>query len=156
MAATVPALSSRERKLLAAFQRDLPLTPRPYAAMGRALGLGEADVIAALERLSARGIVSRVGATIAPGLVGWSTLAAMTVPAARLEAVAELVSGYAEVNHCYEREHELNLWFVVTAASEREGQAVIEGIRRRTALDVVVLPLVEAFHVDLGFPIAWT
>ncbi len=155
-AATTAALTSRERKLLEAFQRDLPLTPRPYEAMGRALGLGEAEVIRALERLSARGVVSRVGATVAPGAVGWSTLAAMAVPAARLEAVGELISGYVEVNHCYEREHELNLWFVITAPSEGAGQAVLDEIRRRTGLDVVVLPLIEAFHVDLGFPIAWT
>ena len=39
----------------------------------------------------------------------------MAVPPARLEAVAARVSAEPAVNHNYEREHDLNLWFVVAA-----------------------------------------
>jgi DNA-binding Lrp family transcriptional regulator len=140
-----------EKELLDAFQRDLPLTPRPYAELARKLGVTEEEVLHTLERLQCQGAVSRVGAVFRPGRLGASTLAAMSVPAARLQEVAALVNGYSEVNHNYEREHELNLWFVVTAATAERVSAVLEEIEERTGLRVLDLPLIEDYHIDLGF-----
>ena len=51
----------------------------------------------------------------------------------------ELVNGYAEVNHNYEREHALNLWFVVTAADDARLQAVLAEIAETTGLEVLDL-----------------
>lgn len=139
-------------RLLDEFQRDFPLCSRPYAEIGERLGLSEAEVIVTLRQCQARGTVSRVGATIVPGRVGAATLAMMAVPDERLEAVAELVTSYSEVNHNYEREHEFNLWFVVTASSEARVQAVVREIERRARCGKVLeLPMVESYHVDLGF-----
>ena len=59
------------------------------------------------------------------------------------------------VNHNYEREHAFNLWFVLTASDEARGRAVLEEIAALTGLEVMELPLVEAYHLDLGFPIQW-
>jgi DNA-binding Lrp family transcriptional regulator len=144
-----------DRRLLDDFQQDFPLNARPYAALGERLGITEAEVLTRLSRLSRAGAVSRVGAVIRPHAVGASTLAAMAVPANWLEQVAELVSGYPEVNHNYQRDHRLNLWFVVAAASHDEVQAVLAEIRRRTGLEVLDLPMLEHFHIDLGFGLRW-
>lgn len=139
-------------RLLDEFQRDFPLCSRPYAVIGERLGLPEAKVIVMLRQLQARGRVSRVGATIVPGRVGAATLAMMAVPDQRLETVAELVNAYPEINHNYEREHEFNLWFVITASSEARVQVVVREIERRARCGKVLeLPMVEAYHVDLGF-----
>ncbi len=101
------------------------------------------------------GTISRIGAVLKPRAVGASTLAAMAVPAERLDEVAALVSGYREVNHNYEREHELNLWFVATAFSERHLEAVLDDIETRTGLTVQRLPMIEDYHIDLGFKLKW-
>jgi DNA-binding Lrp family transcriptional regulator len=154
MTMTTQAIDRTELRLLDEFQRNLPLEPRPYAAMAERLGLAEADVIDLLRRLVDRGLVSRVGAVVAPHRAGWSTLATMHVPAEMLEPVAEFVSGFAEVNHNYQREHHLNLWFVVAAtAAWRVGQ-VLDEIEYRTGLPVIDLPLEQAFRLDLGFPLS--
>lgn len=145
------AIDRTELRLLDEFQRDLPLEPRPYAAMAERLGLDEADVIGLLRRLVAQGLVSRVGAVVAPHRAGWSTLAAMQVPTEMLEAVAEFVSDFAEVNHNYQREHRLNLWFVVAAAASWRVAQVLDEIEYRTGLPVIDLPLEQAFRLDLGF-----
>ena len=152
-AAPAERLSALEAALLDRFQRGFPLTPRPYAEIARALSAREEDVLAALGRLAARGVLSRVGAVVRPNSVGYSTLAAMAVPEDRLEEVAALVSAYDEVNHNYEREHELNLWFVVTAADVGRLRSVLAEIATRTGLEVLDLPLEESFHIDLGFPL---
>ena len=80
-------------------------------------------------------------------------IAAMSVPPERLEEVADLVSARPEVNHNYEREHELNLWFVVAANDRPRVEAVLEDIERLSGLEVLELPLEEAYCLDLGFAI---
>lgn len=155
-AACAPVPGELERALLDGFQRDFPLTPAPFAAIAERLGTDEATVLDLLGRLQADGAISRVGAVVAPHRAGWSTLAAMRVPEAHLEEVAALVSSFPEVNHNYEREHRLNLWFVVAAPSRARVQGVLAEIEHRTCLAVLDLPLEEAFRLDLGFALQWS
>jgi DNA-binding Lrp family transcriptional regulator len=140
-----------ERKLLNDFQRDFPLVERPFAVLARALGASEAWVIAKLSRFAAEGSVSRVGAVFRPGSIGSSTLAAMAVPAARLGSVARLVNAHPEVNHNYEREHALNLWFVAAAEDGAKLHQTLAAIECETELPVIALPLLADYHIDLGF-----
>lgn len=142
--------------LLDRYQRGFPLEAQPYAAIGRDLGLPEADVIERLDTLKANGMISRIGAVLAPHRAGWSTLAAMAVPADRLDEVADLVSAFPEVNHNYQREHGFNLWFVVTGESRDHVARVLGDIGEKSGLDVLDLPLEQAFHIDLGFPLRWS
>ena len=145
-------MGALELRLLNDFQRDFPLTPRPFAAIAARLGVNESVVLAELEQLIAGGKVSRVGATFAPGCIGAATLAAMSVPRERLQQVAELVSFHPEVNHNYEREHHYNLWFVVTGSDEHHVETVVRGIERAADCGPVLsLSMVEPYHVDLGF-----
>lgn len=146
-----------DERLLNEFQRDFPLVPRPFRALALRLGVGEAEIIAALARLIAQGSVSRVGATFVPGRIGAATLAALAVPPQRLPQVAELVNSFPEVNHNYEREHRFNLWFVITAPDERSVNAVVRGIERAARCDrALSLPMVEPYYVDLGFDFGGT
>ena len=149
-------MNELDRHLLNDFQRGLPLTPRPYAAMAARLGVSEDEVIEHLRALQASGMVSRVGAVIRPHSVGVSTLAAMAVPKERLDDVAEVVSGYPEVNHNYEREHHYNLWFVVATEREQRLREVLAELEAHTGLKILDLPLLEDFHIDLGFDLRWT
>lgn len=150
---TVPPL---DRRLLGEFQRAIPLTPTPFAHMAEALGVDEQAVLDRLARLQSDGVVSRVGPVLAPNRVGASLLAAMAVPEAELEPVAELINSLAEVNHNYEREHAFNLWFVVTGRDRDHVEAVLAHIQARTGYRVLHLPMLESFHVDLGFELTWT
>ena len=147
-------LNPAELKLLDDYQRDFPLVPRPYRAIAEAAGLSEAEVIEIYARLKEDGALSRIGAVVTPNAAGASTLAAIAAPPARLGEVASLVSAQAEVNHNYEREHAFNLWFVVTAADAQAVEAVLRRIERMTGLAVLDLPLVQSYHIDLGFPLA--
>ena len=144
-------LSPLERAIVNRFQHGFPRVSRPYAAIGAAVGCSEGEALAAVRALSARGVLQRVGAVVRSGSVGCSTLAAMRVPPERLADVAAFVSTIAEVNHNYEREHELNLWFVVAAPNEERLAAVLAEISRATGIEVLDLRLVEAYHIDLGF-----
>ena len=146
-------LDDLERRILNAVQVGLPLVERPFEYLARQLELDEFLVLRTLRRLAGTGVLSRVGAVVRAGAVGASTLAAMAVPAERLAEVAALVSSFDEVNHNYEREDDLNLWFVVTAPTEQRLLAVLAEISARSGFPVRDLRLEEAYHIDLGFAV---
>ncbi|MDD5277225.1 MAG: Lrp/AsnC family transcriptional regulator [Methylovulum sp.] len=144
-------LTDLQKRLLNDFQRDFPLSPTPYQDIAEQLGVTEADVITALAELNAQHFISRIGAVIPPNHIGTSTLVAMAIPAAQLQAVADKISAFPEVNHNYEREHRLNLWFVAVAADAGKLQDVIRNIEKQTGFAALQLPLVDDFFIDLGF-----
>jgi len=146
-------LSTLEHQLLNEAQRDFPLEPQPFRALAKRLGTGEAGVLAAVRGLLDRKVISRLGAVVTPNTAGASTLAAMSVPADRLDEVADIVNAEPGVNHNYEREHAFNLWFVVADSDADAVRGTLDRISDATGLPVIDLPLEKAYHIDLGFPL---
>lgn len=147
--------SPLEQKLLNDFQRDMSLSATPYADMAKQLGVTEDEVLQSIQSLQERGVISRVGPVFRPNRIGVSTLAAMAVPAEDLECVARIVSAFPEVNHNYERDHEFNLWFVVTASSEEHLDIVLYEIEQHTEYPLMSLPMLDDYFIDLGFKLDW-
>jgi DNA-binding Lrp family transcriptional regulator len=142
-------------RLLNEFQRDFPLCERPFAEVARRIGCSEARVLGLLRDFVEQGAVSRVGAVFAPRTIGASALVALRVPPAQLERVAALVSSRPEVNHNYEREDDLNLWFVATASSGEGLRRVVEEIDAASGCaPALVLPLLDEYRIDLGFDLS--
>lgn len=140
-----------DQRLLNEFQRDFPLLERPFEAIGARVGASEEVVLARYARLVESGAISRIGVVFAPHAVGASTLAAMAVPESRIEEVAAIVNAQPETNHNYQREHRLNLWFVLTGPTQLAVDAAIARIERAAGLPVLALPLLQEYHIDLGF-----
>ena len=140
-----------ERRLLDRFQRGFPLDERPFARIGELLRASEREVIGALARRLADGVVSRIGAVFRPGAIGASTLAAMRVPPARLAEAAAAVGRHDAVNHNYAREHDVNLWFVATAEDAPALERALADVERAAGYPALRLPLVRDYWIDLGF-----
>ncbi|SDD43734.1 AsnC family transcriptional regulator [Ruegeria marina] len=140
-----------DRALLDDWQRDFPITDRPFLGIAEQLGLTESNVIARLTRMRSAGRITRVGATVAPGTASASTLAAVAAPEDRIEQVAAQIGAEPGVNHNYQREDDWNLWFVATGPHRAHVDATLARIGARTGLRVLDLPLVRPFNVDLGF-----
>lgn len=147
--------SDLEKRLLNDFQHGFPLSPRPFAELAAQLGSDEHTVIDAYRRLQEEGVVSRIGPVFRPNRVGVSTLAAMAVPEEELETLAARVSERAEVNHNYERLHDFNLWFVVTARDADALETALREIEIDCGHPVMNLPMIEDYFIDLGFDIDW-
>jgi DNA-binding Lrp family transcriptional regulator len=145
-----------DRRLLEKAQDDFPLTVRPWKSIGDGLGISEKEVMERLARLSREGVVRKIGPALDAQRIGLraSTLIAMKVPKNRIQNVAKLVSKYREVSHCYEREHEYNLWFIIAAPDKSELGKLIEEITRAADIsenDVLNLPATRFFKVDVRF-----
>ncbi len=140
-----------DRALLNDFQRDVPVVARPFAAMGRRLGIAEDDVITRLSALAERAAISRFGATCRPNTAGASTLAAVAAADCDVELMAGVINAQEGVNHSYLRENAWNIWFVATGPDRAHVDRTLSRIARQTGLRVLDLPLVEPFNIDLGF-----
>lgn len=72
-------LDPLDRRIVEVTQQGLPLTPRPFAEVGRRTGLSEAEVIERISAMQARGVIRRVAAapnhyrlgTTANGMAVW-------------------------------------------------------------------------------------
>ncbi|TRD23345.1 Lrp/AsnC family transcriptional regulator [Palleronia caenipelagi] len=149
-----PTSCEIDTRLLNEFQRDAPVVSNPFAEIGARLGITEDDVLTRLGALRERGAVTRFGATCRPNTAGASTLAALAAPDWDVERVAEMINAYPGVNHSYLREHEWNLWFVVTGPDRAHVNKVLAEIGEETGLRVLDLRLVQAFNIDLGFDLS--
>jgi DNA-binding Lrp family transcriptional regulator len=146
-------LNQLERALLNNYQREFPLSPDPFRVIAEQLGTDEDTVLDLLKKFRESGVLSRIGPVFRPNTIGASTLAAMSVPESRLVEVAGTISSFAEVNHNYEREHQFNLWFVVNTATPERRDAVLVEIERETGFNVMSLPLLRDYYINLGFDI---
>ncbi len=149
-------MSDVQLSLLNDFQRDFPLAAAPFDVVSSRLGMGVDELLDTLRRLTRDGVISRIGAVFRPNRIGVSTLAAMAVPQARLAEVAQRVNRHPEINHNYEREHPFNLWLVATAANAAHLDRVLHGIEQETGLPIMRLPMVQDYHIDLGFDLRAT
>ncbi len=149
------ALDELDRRLIDAFQRDLPICERPYAAMAERLGASEAQVRERLQALQQAQVLSRVGPVFDHARAGASLLAAVAVPEAERDATAAVINRSPGVNHNYAREHDFNLWFVMTAADEAQLHDRLDALEEALGVPLLRLPMVEGYHIDLGFPIPW-
>jgi len=138
-------------RVLDDWQRDFPVINRPFAAIAATLGIDEADLLGRLTRMKVSGRISRIGATCAPNTISASTLAAMAAPPQMLDQVVAIINAEAGVNHSYLREDKWNLWFVATGPDRAHVNATLARISRRSGLEVLNLPLVRPFNIDLGF-----
>ena len=146
-ARTIDAL---DRRLINTLQDGFPIADRPFAEIAGRLGMTEAEVIARLGRLLEDGVLSRFGPLYnVANMGGAMTLAAMGVPEARFDEVADIVNAYLEVAHNYRRDHRFNMWFVVACETPREISAVLADIESRTGLPVLDLPKEEEFFLEL-------
>jgi DNA-binding Lrp family transcriptional regulator len=129
------ALNETDRALLASMQDGLPLVSRPYAAVGAALGMHEAEVRARLERLLAEGVIRRLGVVVRHRELGYTAnaMAVWDVPDADVTAIGTRMGRVEGVTLCYRRprclpEWPYNLFCMIHGRSRRTVMQCLAGI----------------------------
>ena len=83
-----------------------------------------------------------------------STLVGVRVPPVRLQDVAAIISAYPGVSHNYERRHEFNLWFTLSAPDTKALDETLREIRKKTGLGAdafLDLPIRRKFKIDVRY-----
>jgi len=139
-----------DRAIVNALQGGFPISDEPYREVADKLGLTEAELIARLQRLLETKTLTRFGPMFQVERMGGAfVLAALAVPEADYERVAEQVSALPEVAHNYRREHALNMWFVLATETPEGIPAAIGKIERATGLKVYAFPKLKEYFVEM-------
>ncbi len=148
--AKAESLDSLDRKIINHLQQGFPLVERPYQAVADALGIEELLLLERMQNLLDNRVLSRFGPMFdVEKLGGAFSLVAMHVPEDRFDAVAELVNAYPEVAHNYQRDHKLNMWFVLATDSEERITEINFDIERRTGLRLFNMPKLDEYYIGL-------
>ncbi|ADE02486.1 Lrp/AsnC family transcriptional regulator [Haloferax volcanii] len=147
------AIDEVDAALIDGYQSGFPVERRPFRVVAAELGIDEDDALDRVRRLRDDGVFRRFGPVLNPPVIGSSTLAAVSAPEERFDEVAEIINGYRQVNHNYRRAHDWNMWFVVTAGSRETRDRILDEIEERTGCEVLNLPMLTDYYIDLEFPI---
>ena len=142
--------------ILDAIQNDIPLLPRPFAAIAQRLGIPEQVLLDRLQRLQDEGIVRGISPILESRHMGLSaaTLIALHIPDEQVHEIAAIISSYPEVSHNFRRDHYYALWFTLSGKNEEDIQRVLTEILSRTGItdgDILNLPTVRKLKVDVRF-----
>ncbi|OYR60555.1 heme biosynthesis protein [Halorubrum ezzemoulense] len=152
-------LDAVDAALIDEYQSGFPAERRPFERVAReiaaetGLAVDADDLLDRVRDLRERGVFRRFGAVLNPPVIGSSTLAAVRAPDDRFDEVAEVINGYRQVNHNYRRDHEWNQWFVVTAGSREKRDEILAEIEEQTGCEVLALPMLTDYYIDLEFPV---
>ena len=147
-------MDSLDRRIINQLQGGFPVCERPFREAAQQLGTTESELITRLRCMLDDGLLTRFGPLFhAEQLGGALSLCAMRVPPERFDSVAAQVNAFPQVAHNYQRDHAMNMWFVLATESAEELQRTIREIERETGLEVFNLPKQEEFYVGLHFQV---
>lgn len=130
-----------DARIINGLQGGVPISERPFGDAAKRLLTTEDELLARLKRMLDEGLATRFGPLFnAERMGGAFTLCAMSVAPDDLDAVAEKVNAHSEVAHNYEREHVMNMWFVLATETPEEIDRVIGEIEEETGYVVHNLP----------------
>ncbi len=146
-------LDDIDRALINRLQDGVPLQPSPFDDIAAGLSITVDDLLRRLQALKEAGAITRFGPFFdAAAMGGAFCLCAMKVPAERFEEVCARVNAFPEVAHNYQREHRLNMWFVLATEDAVAITETADAIERATGVQVMRFPKLREFFI--GFRVA--
>ena len=143
-------MDSVDARIVNCLQEGLPVCPRPFDDVAALLDLSVDELLLRVQHLLDDGVLTRFGPMFnAESMGGALSLCAMQVPADRYEDVAGQVNAFPEVAHNYERDHLLNMWFVIATERPEQVSAVIREVERATGCRIYDMPKQEEFYIGL-------
>jgi DNA-binding Lrp family transcriptional regulator len=126
-------LNPSDRRLIAAIEDGLPLAPQPYAEVGNACGLTEAQVIADLDRLMAAGVIHRFGVVVRHRELGYraNAMVVWDLPDGAVREAGRRLAQEPYVTLCYRRPRRppdwpYNLFCMIHGRNRATVEALIE------------------------------
>ncbi len=130
-----------DKKVISRIQGDLPIVPKPYAAMAEEVGITEGEFIERINNLRERGILRRFGATLRHQEAGFSSnaMVAWMVPDDRVEEIGKTFAQFREVSHCYQRRPQkdwrYNLYTMVHGKNQEQCLEIAKHMSLSTGMD---------------------
>ena len=143
-------LDELDRAVINRLQGGFPVCDRPYATAADSVGTDEATLIGRLGDLLADGTLTRFGPMFDVERMGGAfSLCALAAPRDDFDRITALVNAHPEVAHNYERDHALNMWFVMACVSREDIPRVLADIEAETGCTVYDFPREAEYFIEL-------
>ncbi|MGC9104814.1 MAG: AsnC family transcriptional regulator [Thermoprotei archaeon] len=149
-------LSELDKRLIMELQYSFPLDKRPYAEIGRRLGLSENEVLNRVKGLIDSGIVKRVGMYVSFRAKGMdSALVAARISPEKIEKFRRIALEIKELTHNYIRIHpRYNVWYVIKAENREKLTAWIDDLMKQAeAEDYVILYSEQTLKLSVKYDV---
>jgi len=142
-----------DKKILNILQKEFPLEEQPYRIVGQRCGISEEETIRRVQRMKDEGMIRRIGAVFDGARLGRvSTLCAARVPEEKIGAFVKVVNANKNVTHNYQRNHEYNIWFTLSAENAKELEEFLKEIKEKTGVtDILDMRAVRTFKINASF-----
>ena len=134
-------LSDIEKKVLAVIQHGMGITAAPYADMANEAQVSTDELLGVLNGWKQNGILRRIGAIVSHFHVGLGAgmMVVWQVPAEQIEEVGQMLAGFEEVSHAYQRPASdnwpFNLYTMVHGESNEQVKATVEKMSKACGID---------------------
>jgi siroheme decarboxylase len=144
-----------DKKILNILQKEFPLEERPFLIVAQRCGISEDEALIRIQKMKDEGIIRRIGAVFDGTKLGRvSTLCAARVPEDKLENFVNIVNANKGVTHNYQRDHEYNIWFTVSATTAEELEAFLADVKENTGVtDIQDMRAVRTFKINASFDV---
>jgi len=147
-------MDTLDRRIINQLQGGFPVSERPYRDTARKLGTSESELITRIRCMLDDDLLTRFGPLFhAERMGGALSLCALKVPDERFDEVMEQVNSFPEVAHNYQREHEMNMWFVLATETPEQLDETIHRIEEYTGLEVYNFPKQAEYYVGLNLQV---
>lgn len=138
--------SELDKKIINRLSGDLPSGMTPFAALASEIGVDESDLLATIEDYEKTKVLRRFAAVLAHRDVGFvaNALAVWHVPKESVVETGEIMAGFEEVSHCYERlsypQWPYNIYTMIHGGDREQCLEIVEKIAETTGIrDYTVL-----------------
>ncbi len=150
---TAAPIDDVDRRILNLMQGSFPLEPRPYGAVAALAGLGEAEVMARVQRLLDDRIIRQVTPIYDTRALGYgSMLVAAKVDPEHPWRAAKIINSHPGVSHNYLRNHDFNMWFTLAVEGDSKLglQGTLDVLQELTGAESIrQLPTLKLFKIRM-------
>ncbi|MBW1764957.1 MAG: Lrp/AsnC family transcriptional regulator [Deltaproteobacteria bacterium] len=133
-------IDETDKKIIALAQKDIPLEASPYAVMAGQVGISEQEFLKRVQSMIDQGIIRRFGATLWHQEAGFNSnaMVAWVVSDQKVEDIGEIMAGFHEVTHCYQRNPQkdwrFNLYTMVHGDTRDDCYKTAERMSEKTGI----------------------
>jgi DNA-binding Lrp family transcriptional regulator len=144
-----------DKKLLNIIQWEFPLIREPFSLLALNLDIPAKKVITRIERLKTAEIIRLIGPVLNPNSLGYrTTLAVARIHPQKLNLAGRVISRHPGVSHCYQRDHDFNLWFTLTVPVSADLEDEVRKIGKQIGSTAILnLPAIKMFKIGAYFTI---
>jgi len=144
------SLDENNRNIINTLQYGFPICDHPFQEAAKSLNITESELLERITAMRENGILTRFGPLFnVENMGGAFSLCAMKIPPAEFDTVAEMVNDLPQVAHNYQRDHAMNMWFVLATETLEEKLKTIEKIEQQTGHRVYDMPKEKEYFVGL-------